>query len=108
MPGYEKFTLAEVIYPEDEAKVSKNQIWKKSISVLLQVFIICQFHIIDHFLFQLAARLDNAEDTVLVDTPVDIDPRTKNKKSENKSEDKVVEDIVNKNDKISPDEFGKS
>ena len=26
MPGYEKFTLAEVIYPEDEAKVSKNQI----------------------------------------------------------------------------------
>jgi len=74
MPGYEKFTLAEVIYPEDEAK--------------------------------LAARLDNAEDTVLVDTPVDIDPRTKNKKSEDKSEDKVVEDIVNKSDKISPDEFG--
>ena len=60
------------------------------------------------FLFQLAARLDNAEDTVLVDTPVDIDPRTKNKKSEDKSEDKVVEDIVNKSDKISPDEFGKS
>ena len=26
MPGYEKFTLAEVIYPEDEAKVSKKQI----------------------------------------------------------------------------------
>jgi len=74
MPGYEKFTLAEVIYPEDEAK--------------------------------LAARLDNAEDTVLVDTPLDIDPRTKNKKSEDKSEDKVVDDIINKSDKISPDEFG--
>ena len=60
------------------------------------------------FLFQLAARLDNAEDTVLVDTPLDIDPRTKNKRSEDKSEDKVVDDIINKSDKISPDEFGKS
>jgi len=74
MPGYEKFTLAEVIYPEDEAK--------------------------------LQARLDNAEDTILVDTPLDIDPRTKNKKSEDKSEDKEVEEVVKKNEKISPDEFG--
>jgi len=74
MPGYEKFTLDEVIYPEDEAK--------------------------------LQARLDNAEDTILVDTPLDIDPRTKNKKSEDKSEDKVVEEVVKKQEEISPDEFG--
>ena len=59
-------------------------------------------------LFQLQARLDNAEDTILVDTPLDIDPRTKNKKSEDKSEDKVVEEVVKKNEKISPDEFGKN
>ena len=60
------------------------------------------------FLFQLQARLDNAEDTILVDTPLDIDPRTKNKKSEHKSEDKVEEEVVKKNEKISPDEFGKN
>ena len=60
------------------------------------------------FLFQLQARLDNAEDTILVDTPLDIDPRTKNKKSEDKSEDKEVEEVVKKNEKISPDEFGKN
>ena len=58
-------------------------------------------------LFQLQARLDNAEDTILVDTPLDIDPRTKNKKSEDNSEDKEVEEVVKKNEKISPDEFGK-
>ena len=60
------------------------------------------------FLFQLQARLDNAEDTILVDTPLDIDPRTKNKKSEDKSEEKEVEEVVKKNEKISPDEFGKN
>ena len=59
------------------------------------------------FTFQLQARLDNAEDTILVDTPLDIDPRTKNKKSEDKSEDKVVEEVVKKQEEISPDEFGK-
>lgn len=74
MPGYEKFTLAEVIYPEEEAKI--------------------------------ASRLDNAEDIELIDTPLDIDPRTKNKNSKIDTEEKLEVAESKKNDKISPDEFG--
>lgn len=74
MPGYEKFTLAEVVYPEKESEISK--------------------------------RVDNEEDIKFVDTPLDIDPRTKNKKPEQNSKEIVAVKEVKKNDKISPDEFG--
>lgn len=74
MPGYEKFTLDEVVYPEKESEITK--------------------------------RVDNEEDIKLVDTPLDIDPRTKNKKTEENLEKIVEEKEVNKNDKKSPDEFG--
>lgn len=72
MPGYQKFTLSEVIYPE------KPEV--------------------------LANRVDNAEDTILVDTPLDIDPRTKNKKSEEKSSN--VEAVKKNDNESSPKEFG--
>lgn len=79
MPGYEKFTLDEVVYPAKESEIAK--------------------------------RVDNEEDITLVDTPLDIDPRTKNKKPEENSEAIVKAAIATvkafkKNNKISPDEFG--
>ena len=56
-----------------------------------------------NFLFQLENRVDNVEDVKLVDTPLDIDPRTKNKKSE---EDPPAAKDVKKNDKRNEEEHG--
>lgn len=55
---------------------------------------------------EIAKRVDNEEDIKLIDTPLDIDPRTKNKKTEESSEETVAGKEVKKNNKISPDEFG--
>jgi len=49
-------------------------------------------------------RVDNAEDTILVDTPLDIDPRTKNKKNE--IESSKVEEVKKNDHEKSPKEFG--
>ena len=60
-----------------------------------------------YYLFQIENRVDNEEDTILVDTPLDIDPRIKNKKSEKTVPAVPAVKAVKKNDKPNPEQFGK-
>ena len=69
-----------------------------------------KLHIFTHL--QIANRVDTEENVELVDTPLDIDPRNKNKNVQKEPAKEVVQAerlkrLEKLKEKISPKEFGK-